>query len=205
MKMERREKSAFHEAGHVVSHFAYCWKVTGANIREQVIDGVQVCGQTFAAHPRDLSVEDIMRSDIVCTLAGPLSGQRAAGEKAGSIKDVDFHDDAERVMARVMQITTNGMDAKAIVQSCRDQAEDFIVLQWSAIEAVAKAMLEKDALTEAEITEICKRTLVDPRAADGEFVDPTAYGNVRALTAEEFEAERKKREEKKSEPDPSQA
>src|SRR5579864_4636349 len=112
--MERRIKSAYHEAGHVVSHFAYCWKVGSANIKEQVIDGTTVCGQTFATHPSDLSVEDIYRSDIVCTLAGPLAGQRAAGERPGSIKDVDFKDDAERVMARVLQITTNGLDAKAI-------------------------------------------------------------------------------------------
>jgi len=194
--MDRRTKSAYHEAGHVVSHLVYTWEVTSANIREQVIDGVTVCGQTFTIPPTDLSMEDAYRSDIVCTLAGPLAGQRAAGEKPGQITDVDFHDDAERVMSRVLQITTNGVDAKAIVKSCRDQAEDFLVLQWASIDAVAKALLEKTELTGAEIKAICKKTLVDPRSKDDEIVDASGLPGVRTLTDAEYQAEIKKREEK---------
>jgi len=169
--MDRREKSAYHEAGHVVSYFVYTWKVTGANIKQWQDGATPVCGQTFANPPSDIGEQDAYRSDIVATLAGPLSGQRAAGERPGSIKDVDFHDDAHRVLARVTQITKNGADCRAIVQSCQNQALDFIELQWPAITAIANALLEKTELTEAEIKDICLKNLVDPRAKDGEHVD----------------------------------
>lgn len=169
--MDRRTKSAFHEAGHIVSFFAHGWKVVSANIKEFRDGDTPVCGQTFTEQPSDLSVEDLYRTDIVCVLAGPLSGQKAAGEIAGNIRDVDFHDDANRVLARVTQITKEQADCRAIVCSCQNQALDFIELQWSAITAVASSLLEKTELNEAEIRELCLKTLVDADKKEDGFVD----------------------------------
>ena len=197
--MNRREKSAHHEAGHVVSFFAYGWKVTSVNIKEFNDGDTPVCGQTFTTPPTTLSVEDLYRSDIVCTLCGPLSGQRAAGETAGNIRDVDFHDDAHRVLARVTQITKDRTDCKAIVQSCQNQALDFITLQWNAITAVAQALLAGTELHAAEISALCLKTLVTAQYADG-VVSPEELANipgVKVLTDEEYKAELEKRARKK--------
>lgn len=196
--MDRRTKTAHHEAGHVVSYFAHGWKVTSANVKEFRDGDVPVCGQTFAEPPTTLSVEDLYRTDIVCTLAGPLSGQKAAGETAGNIRDVDFHDDAHRVFARVTQITKDAADCKAIVQSCQNQALDFIALQWSAIAAVASALLVKTELNEAEISALCLKALVDVQSAD-DVVAPEELSSVagaRVLTDEEYKQELVKRQKK---------
>jgi hypothetical protein len=200
--MDRRTKTAHHEAGHVVSFFAHGWKVTGVNIKEFKDGDIPVCGQTFAAPPANLSVDDLYRTDIVCTLAGPLSGQKAAGETAGNIRDVDFHDDAHRVLARVTQITQDRTDCKAIVQSCQNQALDFIALQWAAITAVATALLEKTELSEAEITVLCLKTLVDPPPASDVLAtdELSSIPGVKVLTDEEYKAELEKRRKKEGEP-----
>lgn len=204
--MDRRTKTAHHEAGHVVSYFAHGWKVTSANVKEFKDGDVPVCGQTFAEPPTTLSIEDLYRTDIVCTLAGPLSGQRAAGETAGNIRDVDFHDDAHRVFARVTQITKDAADCKAIVQSCQNQALDFIALQWSAITAVASALLGKNELNEAEIRDLCLKTLVDVQSTD-DVVAPDELSGItgaHVLTDAEYKEEvakrRKKAEEQPSHP-----
>jgi hypothetical protein len=203
--MNRRTKSAHHEAGHVVSFFAHGWVVTSVNIKEFNDGDTPVCGQTFTTPPTNLSIEDVLRSDIVCTLCGPLSGQKAAGETAGNIRDVDFHDDAHRVLARVTQITKDRADCKAIVQSCQNQALDFIALQWSAITAVANALLEKTELNEAEIRALCLKTLVDVSVAD-DVVVPEALANipgVKVLTDEEYKTELAKRQKKEQEAAPT--
>jgi len=161
MNMDKKTRAAWHEAGHVVSYFAYRWRVTSANIKEWMDGTTPVCGQTFTEAPTDLSVEDLLHSDMTCTLAGPLAGQKAAGLLPGTLtaQDVDFHDDAHRVLARVVQITADKNDARKIVDECRKEAVEFIALQWSAITAVATALLEKTELDEAALKELCEAAL----------------------------------------------
>ncbi len=156
--MERRERAAFHEAGHVVAYYIYGWKVKSANIKEWKDGETTVAGQTFVEEPRELSAIDLILSGICCTLAGPLAEQRAAGERPGNIT-MTFREDAEHVFALCAELTKDKADFDAAAKYGISRALDLIGLQWSAITGVAKALQEKQELSESDIAELCNKLL----------------------------------------------
>jgi hypothetical protein len=158
--MTTQERASYHEAGHIVAYFAYGWTIKSANIKqfEREDHGGTVAGQTFVEENHKISAVDLLLSGITCTLAGPLSEQKAAGDKPGNIT-MTFREDAEHVFALCAELSREEADMKGIAQHGMNHALDLIVLQWKAIEGVAKALQEKTEISEAEITELCTALL----------------------------------------------
>jgi len=159
--MNTQERASYHEAGHVVAYYIYGWKVKSANIKQfPREDGAgTVAGQTFVEEPRELSAIDLILSGICCTLAGPMAEQKAAGERPGSIT-MTFREDAEHVFALCAELTKDKADFDAAAKHGMNRALDLIGLQWAAISGVAKALQEKQELSESEIAELCTKLLV---------------------------------------------
>ena len=135
-------KAAHHEAGHLTAAWALNATLYGGDIRSDGRFGGQAVyrlgGDGGASVDR-----------IVTVLAGPAAQRRFA-----PFEDDGGERDRERVEQHLDVLCRDPGAAAIVARHCRAEASRLIAANWDAVEALAFAFLEREALTGAELAGI---------------------------------------------------
>jgi ATP-dependent Zn protease len=164
LKTNEDEKTAYHEAGHVVAAFEMGFSVRYVTIRPH---GKEILGNTVLRHKR---FTPGVGGYLIFMLAGAYAAQIFRPDdysqdfnqsyeimyKAGILADFESVDNTVNLLNRLLDT-----DEKRITyhQKIQDRTEKIIKSDWcqDAIQAIAKALLEKKTLTGKEAKEIYYR------------------------------------------------
>jgi hypothetical protein len=138
------EATAYHEAGHAIvgAGLGAIVKVATVKPRGKILGRVR-----FAACPDD------HESELLCTLAGPFAQKRFAPRSAWRSGNRDF-DNAKKLV--VSRIHGKGTVAQKYLAYMEARAAQVVNVFWIDIEAVAKALLERETMTGREIRAVIR-------------------------------------------------
>lgn len=138
----RREKAAFHEAGHIAVAWALQATLYETDIRhDPPFNGRAVYGITGDI---GASVER-----IIATLAGPTAQRRFAPRE-----DDCGGEDRERAAQHLIALCRHEAAATIVLRHCQAEASRLVAVNWDAVEAVAAALLDREFLTGDELNAI---------------------------------------------------
>jgi len=127
--------AAYHEAGHCVAYWYYRLPFTRVVIRK---DGT---GAVLGGPPAASAA-----AQAICALAGPAAEARYTGTALPAVLRNEYGD-RQRAVAALHRAAAGGLTMAALA----DQATDLVAMRWADIEAVAAALLAREALSYEEV------------------------------------------------------
>ncbi|MDX7953367.1 hypothetical protein P7D22_19570 [Lichenihabitans sp. Uapishka_5] len=139
---ERRWK-AFHEGGHI----AVAWAIGAYPISADIIDKPPRGGLAVYLLGNDGHCCSV--GDVTICFAGPAAAKRHAPRRR------DGGDSDRENIARHLAALCRTQDVAAIVSDhCEREAKRLVDENWDAVEAIAAALLEREALTDLDIADV---------------------------------------------------
>jgi ATP-dependent Zn protease len=163
------QRVAYHEAGHAFMCTAVKIRFSGVTIIPEVVKegirGGRVIIPPMRAQEAPHLVNEvwIMRHAMMYA-AGPAAEQRAFGrsDKWAS----GWRADRERI-DRLARIVCGGpVEGARFVEWMKARADNFIRVNWLAVEAIAKALLAKETLSSRRVRAICNEVEATAAAAE---------------------------------------
>jgi hypothetical protein len=161
------ERTAYHEAGHVVAHF-----VVDVGFRYVTITPsgdalghvkTYLYGKKFREDIENgsytLRESNRVGKDIVIYFAGNEADKKFCGRYNHQGSSADFHD----LVGLAMRIAGEGKALEAYLKWLRLRAQDLISRadNWLAVQRVAESLLEKKKLTNEEATDVIRAVYKD--------------------------------------------
>lgn len=160
--MSSRRGSAYHEAGHAVVSVVLGFR----SIKLVTILPGEGCEARVEYEPHQAfrpgvefspDPEEVVRSQVVGFFAGSFAQGRIDGD---STADDDSVGDYLKAGTLADPVTESEEKAQAYLRDCAEQAELLVAEHWAEVEAVAAALLERQALSGGDvvaIVESCRR------------------------------------------------
>lgn len=155
-----RRAVAYHEAGHAVMRLELSRRLSRVTIRPRG----DILGHTKQRRseldvdyfdPRDWRLTRWAQTEIMCALAGPEAERRLTGRRNNS----GARSDDECVLDVALQAEGYGDERRnAYVTWLKLKVRDWVAAPpvWAQIEALAKALLERDTLSGDEVRQVCR-------------------------------------------------
>ena len=179
----QREVVAFHEAGHAVAAV-----MLGVGIRRKgvtIVPSATYAGRIYTGkgYRGDPTISDsaqmVWRAErrAVMSLAGPAAQRKY---RPSSVRSYHGGKDWHQAIDLISCFVGSDRELNAYLKLLWIRAEQLVACDpwWIAIQAVAKALLERDRLTPNEVTEITRRWppgWIAQQEASGEFGVPALY------------------------------
>ena len=162
-KTDQLERTAYHEAGRAVAR-VFCEKAGRIKYTTIRANNDGSPGYTASYMPSNLLNDGepqprrgTVVDEIKCRLAGMVAmGQRGFHDPSGT----DCAWDEASAVAQC-HVTQDPKKVRALIQRLWRSTEDLIEENWRAVEAVAKALVDRETLTGVEV-------LADAWKAEGE-------------------------------------
>jgi hypothetical protein len=170
---ERKAGLAYHEAGHAVTARALGLEVTSVTILPDLdLDTAGLCCRewvTYFAEYADLATRlSAIEKDAVVTLAGPIAECQYLLEDFNAVtmmhKAVGWASDLEtarRLVALAVELKHDGLDIEMWSEECDElfgqlsvETEIMVSQNWSAIECIAKGLLDFSVLNGADVDDL---------------------------------------------------
>ncbi len=161
-KLNTNEVVAYHEAGHAVA-------ARLARLRFKTVtvipddDSLGKCSALLWKnfHPdyqTGMRVTSQVKALTFVILAGSVAEARFTGGKKS--RGVDYQDHMKVAYRLVSYLPGSSKVQEAYVLFMLEQTKDFLEINWSAVEVVASALLERQTLRSSEVQKLIKDQLV---------------------------------------------
>ncbi len=161
------ELTAYHEAGHAVIMILYGIRFERVTIAadEDALGHVLRANAPWFNPDWDTSpfAQHYIRARITGSLAGPLAEKELSGE----FNTVGASSDHAHAADLALYATSSPEDSSALLARLEQDAEEDVGAFWWHIDAVAKALLAKQSLSEAEVGEIMSHVPDNPNPFGG--------------------------------------
>ena len=160
MTATQAEQIAYHESAHAVVHHCFGHPIASIEIGDNT--GRCVLLPEYEEHFNTSGVVEVARRESLCRYimaccAGKCAMDRWHGYKADSDHNWKQSDDYKQALSYALEINQgDSVGAELLVKWLARRAELLVERYWSRIDALAFALLDKEKLSGAEISEILK-------------------------------------------------
>jgi ATP-dependent Zn protease len=163
-----QELIAFHEAAHATLFHCFNLSVESVEISEDT--GHCVTPDEWSLAFSDSGIKKLVQREalfrlIIASCAGKAAMDRWYGYKAKSDQNWRASEDRKQALSRALQINNGDQTgAELLLAWLERRAELLVERHWSQIHKLAFALLEREKLSGAEITQIMKTRHVNSSA-----------------------------------------
>ena len=145
-RTDKRWLTSVHEAAHAVAALERGVKFSVANITPdgETLGSVKLYG-TSRSRPKDV---------LVAVLAGPLAQAKAEGKSDIRLAGGDL-----RIVGEQLRRSGNREQAEALYYDARAAATKFVDSKWTAIDAVARRLVNDKWLDESKVAAIVRESV----------------------------------------------
>ena len=161
-RAERRlERTAYHEAGHAVACWAYGLRFKRVTVvpRDDSLGHLAgwPWGKGMQAYSLTAASERRFEAQIVCCLAGGLAAKQAGFRDLGSHSDLQLAVNCAAWLLDGGFRPVCGSDVEeALLRFCHVCAKQVVGFRWVCVEALARALVAKGTLSEAEALDVIR-------------------------------------------------
>jgi ATP-dependent Zn protease len=151
--------TAYHEAGHAVVAHLCGRRVT----RLEIVGDAEHTGAchslTFPPErnrPVDPALPNVdLEARILCTCAGIVAESIVTGDTGWD----ESSEDLDRAVRLSIRLLGDCSRVVRYLEAVRSHAEDLLRYNWSSVEALAAALMQRKALNEGEIQDVLRRSV----------------------------------------------
>ena len=150
---ETETVTAWHEAGHATMAIIQGGFIEHVTLEPPNDDGPKRYGETITRWPAAMSQLDLLKSEILVSLAGPVVEMLYTSQRQTIAHVAEWKSDWLRAIASAKSCTQTNLDASKLIEHC--ESELFAVFEvpkyWSAVSAVAEELLAHYTLEHEQI------------------------------------------------------
>jgi len=150
---ETENLTAWHESGHATMAIIQGGIIEHVTLEPPNDDGPKRYGETVTRWPNTMSQLDLLKSEILVSLAGPVVEMLYTSQRQTIANVAEWKADWLRASASANSCTRSPRDASKLIQNC--ESELFAVFEipkyWSAVSAIAEELLAHYTLEHEQI------------------------------------------------------
>ncbi len=152
---ETETLTAWHEAGHATMAIIQGGFVEHVTLEPPNDEGPNRYGETITRWPGRMSQLELLKSEILVSLAGPVVEILYSSERRDISEVAEWKADWIRAIASARSCTRSESDAQKLIQRCESEIVSVYEAPklWSGVSAVAEELLAHYTLEHEQIEE----------------------------------------------------